>query len=122
LRATKLDRARNLIARGARLDARRDRPHAIPAQEHSYYGGGGNLDIATQALSATANFLRVHGPGDQPGEPNFAAIQAWSAAPIHQQALAIMDTDRQLNCEELGRLQKPLNSNGKIGFVWPSLN
>ena len=41
----------------------------------------GNLENAGNALSSTANFLRAHGwkagAGYQPGEPNFAAIQAW---------------------------------------------
>ena len=48
------------------------------------YGVGGNLDVAANALASTANFLRAHGwqagAGYQPGEPNFAAIQAWNAA------------------------------------------
>ena len=46
--------------------------------------GTGNLDVAANALSSTANFLKAHGwragAGYQPGEPNFAAIQAWNAA------------------------------------------
>src|SRR3954452_11226685 len=49
------------------------------------YGAGGNLDTAAGALTSTANFLKGHGwragAGYQPGEPNFAAIQAWNAAP-----------------------------------------
>jgi membrane-bound lytic murein transglycosylase B len=52
----------------------------------------GNLDVAANALTATANFLRAHGwragAGYQPGEPNFAAIQAWNAASVYQQAIA----------------------------------
>ncbi|HXZ17184.1 MAG TPA: lytic transglycosylase domain-containing protein, partial [Roseiarcus sp.] len=56
------------------------------------YGGGGNLDNAAAALSATANFLRAHGwrpgAGYQPGEPNFAAIQAWNAAEVYERAIA----------------------------------
>jgi membrane-bound lytic murein transglycosylase B len=39
--------------------------------------GTGNLDVAANALSSTANFLRAHGwragAGYQPGEANFAA-------------------------------------------------
>jgi membrane-bound lytic murein transglycosylase B len=58
------------------------------------YGVGGNLEVAANALASTANFLRAHGwrpgAGYQPGEPNFAAIQAWNAAQVYQRALAIM--------------------------------
>ena len=46
--------------------------------------GTGNLDNAANALSSTANFLKAHGwragAGYQPGEANFAAIEAWNAA------------------------------------------
>jgi membrane-bound lytic murein transglycosylase B len=56
--------------------------------------GTGNLDNAANALSSTANFLKAHGwragAGYQPGEPNFAAIQAWNAAGVYQQAIALM--------------------------------
>ncbi|MTV12233.1 MULTISPECIES: lytic murein transglycosylase [Bradyrhizobium] len=56
--------------------------------------GTGNLDVAANALSSTANFLRAHGwragAGYQPGEPNFAAIEAWNAAGVYQKAIAIM--------------------------------
>ena len=56
--------------------------------------GTGNLDVAANALNSTANFLRAHGwragAGYQPGEPNFAAIEAWNAAGIYQKAIAIM--------------------------------
>lgn len=58
------------------------------------YGLGGNLDNAGAALMATANFLHGHGwsagAGYQPGEPNFAAIQAWNAATVYQRAIAII--------------------------------
>jgi membrane-bound lytic murein transglycosylase B len=58
------------------------------------YGTGGSLDTPAGALSSTANFLKAHGwqagAGYQPGEPNFAAIQAWNAAPVYQQAIAIV--------------------------------
>jgi membrane-bound lytic murein transglycosylase B len=58
------------------------------------YGVGGNLDNASAALMSTANFLNAHGwqagAGYQPGEPNFAAIQAWNAASIYEQAIAIV--------------------------------
>jgi membrane-bound lytic murein transglycosylase B len=56
--------------------------------------GTGNLDVAANALSSTANFLRAHGwragAGYQPGEPNFAAIEAWNAAQVYQKAIALM--------------------------------
>jgi len=56
--------------------------------------GTGNLDVAANALSSTANFLKANGwragAGYQPGEPNFAAIQAWNAAGVYQKAIALM--------------------------------
>jgi membrane-bound lytic murein transglycosylase B len=56
--------------------------------------GVGNLDNASAALTSTANFLHAHGwragAGYQPGEPNFAAIQAWNAASVYERAIAIM--------------------------------
>src|ERR1700759_2458703 len=56
--------------------------------------GTGNLDVAANALNSTANFLKANGwqagAGYQPGEPNFAAIQAWNAAGVYQKAIAIM--------------------------------
>ena len=56
--------------------------------------GTGNLDNAATALTSTANFLKGHGwragAGSQPGEPNFAAIQAWNAASVYQQAIALI--------------------------------
>jgi membrane-bound lytic murein transglycosylase B len=56
--------------------------------------GTGNLDVAANALNSTANFLKAHGwragAGYQPGEANFAAIQAWNAAPVYQRAIALM--------------------------------
>src|SRR6476469_10039772 len=56
--------------------------------------GTGNLDVAANALNSTANFLKAHGwragAGYQPGETNFAAIQAWNAASVYQQAIALM--------------------------------
>ena len=46
-------------------------------------GIGGSFDIAANALSSTANFLKAHGwragAAYQPGEANFAALQAWNA-------------------------------------------
>ena len=62
-------------------------------QSHLAYGTG-NLEIAANALNSTANFLKAHGwragAGYQPGEPNFAAIQAWNAAGVYQKAIALM--------------------------------
>jgi len=56
--------------------------------------GAGSLDTAGGALTSTANFLKRHGwragAGYQPGEANFAAIQAWNAAPVYQRAIAII--------------------------------
>jgi membrane-bound lytic murein transglycosylase B len=58
------------------------------------YGTGGSLDNASVALTSTANFLKAHGwqagAGYQPGETNFAAIQAWNAATVYEQAIAIV--------------------------------
>jgi membrane-bound lytic murein transglycosylase B len=58
------------------------------------YGVGGNLDNSSAALMSTANFLKAHGwqagAGYQPGETNFAAIQAWNAAPVYERAIAII--------------------------------
>jgi membrane-bound lytic murein transglycosylase B len=58
------------------------------------YGAGGSLDSPAGALTSTANFLKGHGwragAGYQPGEANFAALQAWNAAPVYQRAIAII--------------------------------
>ncbi len=58
------------------------------------YGVGGSLDNSSNALSSTANFLKGHGwragGGYQPGDANFAAIQAWNAAPVYQRAIALI--------------------------------
>ena len=57
-------------------------------------GRGDGDDVAANALSSTANFLKAHGwragAGYQPGEPNFAAIEAWNAAQVYEKAIAIM--------------------------------
>jgi membrane-bound lytic murein transglycosylase B len=56
--------------------------------------GTGNLDVAANALNSTANFLKAHGwragAGYQPGEANFAAIEAWNAAGVYEKAIALM--------------------------------
>ena len=58
--------------------------------------GDGRLDLydMVDAMASTANFLRQKGwrpgAGYQQGEPNFAVIEAWNAATVYQQAIAIM--------------------------------
>ncbi len=58
------------------------------------YGLGGSLNNKANALASTANYLRAHGwkagAGYQPGQPNFAAIQAWNAARVYEEAIAII--------------------------------
>ena len=67
--------------------------------------GTGNLDVAANALSSTANFLKAHGwsagsSAPQPGEANFAAIEAWNAASVYERAIALMG--RQIDGGEGG--------------------
>lgn len=59
--------------------------------------GDGRIDLirsSADALASTANYLKGHGwqagAGYQPGEANFAAIQAWNAATVYEQAIAII--------------------------------
>jgi membrane-bound lytic murein transglycosylase B len=91
--------ALKLIDRGSLSGATRGSMHGevgqtqfMPKNILAY--GTGNLDVAANALSSTANFLRAHGwragAGYQPGEPNFAAIEAWNAAGVYQKAIALM--------------------------------
>jgi membrane-bound lytic murein transglycosylase B len=91
--------ALQLIDRGALSPGARGSMHGevgqtqfLPKNILAY--GSGNLDNAANALSSTANFLKAHGwragAGYQPGEPNFAAIQAWNAAQVYQRAIALM--------------------------------
>ena len=91
--------ALKLIDRGALSASTRGSMHGeigqtqfLPKNILAY--GTGNLDVAANALNSTANFLRAHGwragAGYQPGEPNFAAIEAWNAAGVYQKAIAIM--------------------------------
>ncbi|QBR70902.1 murein transglycosylase [Beijerinckiaceae bacterium] len=58
------------------------------------YGTGGSLETPAGALTSTANFLKAHGwqagAGYQPGEANFAAIQAWNAATVYERAIALI--------------------------------
>jgi hypothetical protein len=73
---------------------RKERSGGKAGERASCYGTGGNLDNAANALTSTANFLKAHGwragAGYQPGEANFAAIQAWNAAPVYQRAIAVI--------------------------------
>ena len=91
--------ALKLIDRGALSAGTRGSMHGeigqtqfLPKNILAY--GTGNLDVAANALSSTANFLKAHGwqagAGYQPGEANFAAIQAWNAAQVYQRAIALM--------------------------------
>src|SRR6202158_2343050 len=91
--------ALKLIDRGAISASTRGSMHGeigqtqfLPKNILAY--GTGNLDVAANGLNSTANFLRAHGwragAGYQPGEANFAAIQAWNAAPVYQRAIALM--------------------------------
>jgi membrane-bound lytic murein transglycosylase B len=91
--------ALQLIDRGALSAAQRGSMHGevgqtqfMPKAILAY--GTGNLEVAANALNSTANFLKAHGwragAGYQPGEPNFAAIQAWNAAGVYQRAIALM--------------------------------
>ncbi len=90
--------ALKLIDRGAfsaspRFDAWRSRPDPVHAQDRAgiWRRQPGNT---SGALMSTANYLHAHGwtagAGYQPGEPKFGAIQAWNAATVYQQAIAII--------------------------------
>lgn len=52
------------------------------------------IDSIPDALASTGNYLRAYGwrpgAGYQPGEPNFSVIEAWNAAGVYQQAIAII--------------------------------
>jgi lytic murein transglycosylase len=59
--------------------------------------GNGRVDLIgsrADALASTANFLRANGwragGGYGPGQANFRALQAWNAASVYQQAIAII--------------------------------
>ena len=91
--------ALKLIDRGALSPSQRGSMHGevgqtqfMPKNVLAY--GTGNLDVAANALNSTANFLKAHGwragAGYQPGEPNFAAIEAWNGASVYQRAIALM--------------------------------
>ena len=91
--------ALQLIDRGALSAGQRGSMHGevgqtqfMPKAILAY--GTGNLENSANALTSTANFLQAHGwragAGYQPGEPNFAVIQAWNAAGVYQKAIALM--------------------------------
>jgi membrane-bound lytic murein transglycosylase B len=91
--------ALKLIDRGTLSGATRGSMHGevgqtqfMPKNILAY--GTGNLEVAANALNSTANYLKAHGwragAGYQPGEPNFAAIEAWNAAGVYQKAIALM--------------------------------
>jgi len=91
--------ALKLIDRGAISPSQRGSMHGelgqtqfMPKNVLAY--ATGNLDVAANALNSTANFLKAHGwragAGYQPGEANFAAIEAWNAASVYQKAIALM--------------------------------
>ena len=91
--------ALQLIDRGALSASQRGSMHGevgqtqfMPKAILAY--GTGNLENSANALNSTANFLKAHGwragAGYQPGEANFAAIQAWNAAGVYQKAIALM--------------------------------
>jgi len=91
--------ALQLIDRGVLSPAQRGSMHGevgqtqfMPKAILAY--GTGNLENSANALMSTAAFLKAHGwkagAGYQPGEPNFAAIQAWNAAGVYQKAIALM--------------------------------
>ena len=77
--------------------------------------GTGNLDVAANALSSTANFLKSHGwhagAGYQSGEANFAAIQAWNAASVYQRAIAY-------SCRGPRAGRPPSNAAQRISLPW----
>ena len=91
--------ALQLIDRGVLSASQRGSMHGevgqtqfLPKNIAAY--GVGNLETPSGALSSTANFLKAHGwragAGYQPGEPNFAAIEAWNAAEVYEKAIALM--------------------------------
>jgi membrane-bound lytic murein transglycosylase B len=91
--------ALQLIDRGALSPSQRGSMHGevgqtqfMPKAILAY--ATGNLENSANALNSTANFLRAHGwkagAGYQPGEANFAAIQAWNAAGVYQKAIALI--------------------------------
>ena len=64
----------------SRRDVLRRRPASAPGL--ASHGGRGRRVRARSGWRA--------GAGYQPGEPNFAAIEAWNAAGVYQKAIALM--------------------------------
>lgn len=94
-----LDAALKLVDRGILSASSRGSMHGevghtqfLPKNVLLY--ASGSLEDSDTALAATANFLKAHGwrpnQGYQPGEPNFAAIQAWNAATVYERAIALL--------------------------------
>ncbi len=85
---------RGVLSAGARGSMHGEIGHTQFLPKNILAYGTGNLDSAANALASTANFLKAHGwragAGYQPGEANFAAIQAWNAAPVYQRAIALI--------------------------------
>jgi membrane-bound lytic murein transglycosylase B len=85
---------RGILSAGSRGSMHGEVGHTQFLPKNILNYGTGNLDNASIALASTANFLKGHGwqagAGYQPGEPNFGAIQAWNAASVYQQAIAIL--------------------------------
>jgi membrane-bound lytic murein transglycosylase B len=85
---------RGILSPGARGAMHGEVGHTQFLPKNILNYGTGSLDNAANALASTANFLKAHGwhagAGYQPGEPNFAAIQAWNAASVYQRALALI--------------------------------
>ncbi len=56
--------------------------------------GTGDLNNVGAALSSTRTSSRPMAGGRAPatshGEPNFAAIQGWNAAPVYEKAIALL--------------------------------
>ncbi|HEX8166488.1 MAG TPA: lytic murein transglycosylase [Beijerinckiaceae bacterium] len=85
---------RGILSPGARGAMHGEIGHTQFLPKNILNYGVGNLDNAANALTSTANFLKAHGwragAGYQPGESNFAAIQAWNAASVYQRAIALI--------------------------------
>jgi len=85
---------RGILSAGSRGSMHGEVGHTQFLPKNILNYGTGNLDNAATALTSTANFLKAHGwqagAGYQPGQANFGAIQAWNAAPVYQQAIAII--------------------------------
>jgi membrane-bound lytic murein transglycosylase B len=85
---------RGILSAGSRGSMHGEMGHTQFLPKNILNYGTGNLDNAANALTSTANFLKAHGwragAGYQPGQPNFVAIEAWNAATVYQQAIALL--------------------------------